>query len=350
MTEFNAAWRAFLIECGALLDEQGVRHYGDPHQELRTVAAGDAIADLSHLSLIRVRGEDARAFLQGQLSNDIGLVSENHSQVSAYCNPKGRMYAVFRIFLRDDCYFLQLPAALAPAVVQRLRLFVLRARVSLQDADAELVRIGLSGPGTPQILSKVFAEPPAAVDEGRNRDGLTVLRLPGPHPRFELVGLPERIQRLWQALVPQVRPVGADAWSWLDIRAGVPVILPGTVEEFVPQMVNLELIGGVSFTKGCYPGQEIVARVKYLGRIKQRMVPAHASAQLRPPPGTPLYVPVGPDQAVGQVVDARPAPQGGFDMLVVITLEHAGREVRLAGPDGPPLAFGELPYALELVS
>ena len=234
--------------------------------------------------------------------------------------------------------------------MNRLRLFVLRAQVSLQDADAELVRIGLSGPGTPQILAKVFAEPPGAVDECRSRDGITVLRLAGPHPRFELVGLPERIQRLWQALAPQVRPVGADAWSWLDIRVGVPVILPGTVEEFVPQMVNLELIGGVSFTKGCYPGQEIVARVKYLGRIKQRMVPAHASAQIRPPPGAPLYAPASPDQAVGQVVDAQPSPQGGFDMLVVITLEFVGREVRLAGPDGPPLAFGELPYALEQAS
>jgi len=151
---------------------------------------------------------------------------------------------------------------------------------------------------------------------------------------------------LWQLLSAKAAPVGAGPWSWLDIMAGIPVILPGTAEEFVPQMANLELVGGVSFTKGCYPGQEIVARMHYLGRLKQRMFRAHVESALQPLPGTPVFAPDLHGQSTGHVLEAQASPQGGYDLLTVIHLssKDAG-ELRLATSDGPHLVLEKLPYS-----
>jgi hypothetical protein len=176
--------------------------------------------------------------------------------------------------------------------------------------------------------------------------GVTVLRLRGPHPRFEIIGPYTDIQGLWSELA--LTPVGASAWAWLDIMAGVPTVLPATVEAFVPQMTNLELIGGVNFKKGCYPGQEIVARTHYLGRLKQRMYRAHVDSPQAPKAGDPIYAPNFGEQAAGTVVDAQPAPGGGFDLLAVVQIASADAGVlSLQAPNGPPLALHTLPYSLQ---
>ena len=342
----SAEWREFLAHVGAVFADDRVLHYDNPDAEQRSAANADVLADLSHLAALRAEGADVQNFLQGQLSNDIRLVSEARAQLSAYCNAKGRMFAIFLIFQRPDgAYYLQLPAALAEPTLKRLRMFILRAKVKLDFADPGFGRIGLSGPNAEALLKNALGTAPVNLYDSITRDDVTVVRLPGPHTRYQLHAPLARLMSLWQALSAKATPVGAGSWSWLDIMAGIPTILPGTVEEFVPQMTNLELVGGVSFTKGCYPGQEIVARMHYLGRLKQRMFRAHLESALPPQPGTPVFAPDLPDQSTGTVLDAQPSPEGGYDLLAVVHLSSKEiGELHVANNDGPRLILKDLPY------
>jgi hypothetical protein len=338
-------WQEFLTRAGAVIGDGAVHHFSDHRQETRAAATGDVVADLSHWSLIRAAGADTEGFLQGQLTNDVRQLGSG-SQLSGYCTAQGRMLALLRVFKRDGNFYLQLPAALREAVLKRLRMFVLRAKVTLDSMDDELARIGVSGPGVEAPLRERLGQLPELPDEGMSAGTLTVLRLRGPHPRFEIVGPYEDIERLWSELA--LTPVGAGAWAWLDIMAGVPTVLPATVEAFVPQMTNLELIGGVNFKKGCYPGQEIVARTHYLGRLKQRMYRAHVDSLQAPKAGDPLYAPNFGEQAAGTVVEAQPAPDGGHDLLAVVQIASADAGVlSLHTPDGPKLTLHSLPYTLQ---
>jgi folate-binding protein YgfZ len=347
LAPISTEWRAFLASAGAVFEDNRVLHFGNPEVERRNAANGDILTDLSHLAVLRAEGADAQSFLQGQLSNDINLINESRAQLSSYCNAKGRMFAIFLVFRRpDNAYYLELPAALAEPTLKRLRMFILRAKVKLEVADGGLGRIGLSGPNAETLLKHALGKTPENVYDSITNDDVTVVRLPGPHARFELHAPLIRLMSLWQSLSAKATPVGAGSWSWLDIMAGIPVILPGTVEEFVPQMANLELVGGVSFTKGCYPGQEIVARMHYLGRLKHRMFRAHVECTVPPQPGTPVFAPDLPGQSTGHVLEAQASPLGGYDLLMVVHLssKETGK-LRLANNDGPHLVLEKLPYS-----
>lgn len=342
----NDDWTRLIDQAGAVRDPLGVMHFGDPAAEVRTAADADVLAELSHLALVPVSGADAQSFLQGQLTNDIREVSATRSQLSAYCTAKGRMQAILRIFQHQGAYHLELPRALADATVKRLRMFVLRSKVVFEYPAPALGHIGLAGPGVERLMADAGLPTPAADGEVAGHGKLSVLHLPGPAPRYEIIADPSTLLGLWPRLAASARPVGRGAWSWLDIQAGLPTVLPETVEEFVPQMANLELVGGVSFKKGCYPGQEIVARMHYLGKLKQRMVGAHVETAA-PAPGMPLYAPEFPGQAAGHVVDAQPAPGGGHDLLAVVQLQTLTHDrLTLGSPDGPRIVLRDLPYPL----
>jgi folate-binding protein YgfZ len=341
-------WQTYQIQQGAVFEGQSIRHYGNPDAECLAAQNSNIVVDLSHLSLLQVQGKDAETFLQGQLTNDIRLVSENRAQLSGYCNAKGRMFAIFLIAKLGETYLLQLPAPLVESTLKRLRMFVLRAKVNMEIADPALVRVGVSGPDTEALITAVFSSCPTEIFDCVVQQGSSIIRLPGLHPRFEIISSIDQMRKFWdQARSRNATPCGQQPWSWLDIMAGLPNILPGTVEEFVPQMTNLELINGVSFTKGCYPGQEIVARMHYLGRLKQRMVIAHIATGDCPLPGTAVYAPDFPDQSAGSVVDAQRSPSGGFDALVVAQIQSIKNgTLHLRLPDGPNLAIVVPPYSI----
>jgi folate-binding protein YgfZ len=161
--------------------------------------------------------------------------------------------------------------------------------------------------------------------------------------RFDLFVAPDAAPATWEKLAARARPVGAPAWDWLMVQAGVPVVLPQTQDHFVPQMANMEILGGVSFNKGCYPGQEIVARSQYLGKVKRRLHLAHLEEEARP--GDELFAPDPADQSAGLIANAAPAPEGGWDVLaVVLNPSVEAGEVRLKRRDGAKLAFKPLPY------
>lgn len=341
----NADWNDFLASQGATLSEGRVAHFGDPGHELQATAAGAVLADLSQYGLLALQGEDTQTFLQGQVTNDVTQITATRSQYAGYCTAKGRMLALFLAFQHDGRLCLQLDGALTAAIMKRLKMYVLRSKVGIDDLSDSTVRLGVAGEAALAPLQAAFGSLPQAAHEVVAADGATLLRLPGATPRFEIVATPQRAQALWSALKDACTPVGAGCWDWLEIQAGIPQVTPATQEAFVPQMLNLDLLDGINFKKGCYTGQEIVARTHYLGKVKRRTHLAHlmaADAQ----PGDPLY---GADSAepVGMVVSAARAPQGGVDLLAELRLEsvEAGT-LRWKSADGPQLALRELPYGL----
>ena len=293
--------------------------------------------------LIAFNGEDARAFLHAQLTSDVNALPLNRSQYSGYCTPKGRLLASFLLWRDESDYFLQLPAALREPIQKRLSMYILRSKVKARDAGAEFVRFGIAGDGAEARLQILFGNVPRAPHEVTHRDGVTLLRLPGE--RFEVVVATDKAAAVRQSLAENAETASPEYWDWLEIRAGIPVITPATQEEFVPQMVNFDALGAVSFNKGCYPGQEIVARTHYLGRLKQRMFLAHVATDAAPQSGDKLYSADLGDQASGVIVNAAASPDGGYDMLAVIQLSSVGAGViHLGSRDGPALQLLDLPY------
>lgn len=343
-------WQSFLQQQGATIADGMVTDYGNRGEELKQALEGNTLCDLSHDGLIRAQGEDSTNFLQGQLTNDVRAVSETQHQLSSYCSPKGRMLSLFRVFQREDAFYLQMPAALLPPTLKRLQMFVLMSKVELEDASDSLVRFSLSGPSAETMLDKQLQGYPASEGQALTQEGVTALRIPGLQPRFILLGELETMQQLWQSLLNDgASPVGAEAGRLQDIHAGVPVVYPETVETFVPQMLNLQLINGVSFKKGCYTGQEVVARMQYLGKLKRRMYFAHIETDTVPQPGEELSSPHSASgQGAGKIVVAAAAPKGGVDLLCVTEISAAeSGEVHLGSTDGPVLAIQSPPYGFE---
>ncbi len=343
----TADWTDFLTQAGAVFDDDRVLNFGDPVAESRAALEGEVLCDLSHLRLIRIQGEDAQGFLQGQFTNDVRRITPERSQLGAWCSPKGRMMVNFRLFIRDDGYYLRLPGELLAPTLKRLRLFVLRSRVKLEEAHV-LIHFGLSGPRAAKRLQESLGGIPTQADGVFHDQSHTVIRLPGATPRFEIYAPVQATKTLWLNLASHARPAGAEVWRLLDIRAGLPTVYPATTEVFVPQMTNLHLLDAVSFKKGCYSGQEVVARTQYLGKLKRRMFRARVAGPTLPRPGDELHSPLaGESQGAGRVVDAAPHPDGGFELLAVALIDCAGRDALYLGRDGPKLELEALPYVFE---
>ena len=340
-------WQAHLVKHHANINDNMVIDFGQPESELKAVT-GNILTDLNHYGLIRAEGADATDFLQNQFSNDVRCVSADKSQLNAYCSAKGRILASFRLFYLQDKYFLEFPQTLIEPTLKRLRMYVLRSQVILDNASDSLARMGLAGPDSEQYIGDCGLACPAEIDEASQTGNILVLRIPGPGPRFELHGPVAELISLWDKLADKATAVGANTWSLLDIQSGVPVIQEQTVESFVPQMVNLELINGVSFKKGCYPGQEIVARMQYLGKLKKRMYRAHVDSVSAIQPGEALFSGSSDNtQSIGNIVNAYISPNGGYDVLAVIQITEADTgKVRLGDKNGSILEINELPYSL----
>jgi len=340
----NLTWQAYLQHHNAVIYDGCVIHYGDAAAELKRTRSGTVLADLSYFGLIHFSGEDAQAFLQGQLSCDVRKVDSSNAQYGSYCTPKGRMLASFLLW-HGDGYIMQLPSALQAAIRKRLAMFVLRAKVELADISDTLVRMGIAGNHAAALLAEVAGAVPATRLGMIHAQQGSIIRL--AHDRFELVVLAEQAPALWQRLSKEAMPVGAPCWNWLEIKAGIPIITPATQEQFIPQMTNLQAIGGVNFQKGCYPGQEIVARTQYLGKIKRRMYLANIQSLKPVAAGDELFSADMAEQSSGMVVNAAPSPDGGFDVLAVIQASsvEAGK-IHWQALDGPALEIMPLPYSL----
>jgi len=348
----NADWQNFLIQRGAIIESGVTQHFGESVTELGATAQGTVLCDLGQFGTLRVSGEEAQTFLQNLLSSDIREVTSGRAQYSSLNTAKGRVLATLLIRRDGDDYLLQLPRELCEPIRKKLSMYVLRAKVKVTDASDEIITLGLSGAEAQGILQSQFGELPQqhlavshpSTNSGRTGDSQdSVIRI--SDTRFQIGISTERAKSLWADLSAKTIPAGSPCWNWLNIRDGIPVILPQTQEQFVAQMVNLDLIGGVSFSKGCYPGQEIVARTQYLGKLKRRMYRAHIGCANAPQPGDELFSADMEGQASGMIANAAAAPEGGFDVLAVVQIaSHDAGPVHLGSLPGDRLTFQPLPY------
>lgn len=343
-------WQKFLESQGAHFDENAISRFTEnAREDIQNLASNNQLASLDHLGALSVSGEDAQAFLQAQLSNDINQTHENEkptrAQISAYCNPKGRILAQFLIVPTAAGYYLIAAKDLLQKTLMRLRMFVLRSKVSIEDVSNEIVLMGFMGPK----LQQSGVDLPTGDYTLQPHESGFIVSLPSSGiARYMLICPLAEAPAVWVKLAEHASPASADTWQWLDIQAGQPSVVAATHEEFVPQMLNLELINGVNFKKGCYPGQEIVARMHYLGKPKRRMFRLSADVDEPVPAGTHLYLHNGDGQSAGIVVNSQPSPAKGIDLLAVIRLNHAGSDqLRLQAQDGASVAFKDLPYPLE---
>jgi folate-binding protein YgfZ len=339
----NTDWQNFLTQHGAVLEAGVAQRFGNSAAELDATAQSTVLCDLSQFGTLRVSGEEAQSFLQNLLSNDIREVSNARAQFSSFNTGKGRMLASLLIWRDGEDYLLQLPRVLSEPIRKKLGMYVLRAKVKIADASGEIVTLGLSGAKAREILTGQFGELPQSPLGFIGTEQAGIIRI--GETRFQINTSAQHAQTLWQTLSQHAQPAGSPCWDWLNIRSGIPAILPRTQEQFVPQMVNYDGIGGVSFKKGCYPGQEIVARMQYLGHLKRRMYLAHLETTETPQAGDELFSADLEGQASGMIVNATPAPGGGCDVLAVVQI--ASREtqsVHWKSLQGAALQFLPTPY------
>jgi len=340
----NQDWQNFLSTQGAQQQDGIAQHFGDAAAERVATRDGTVRCDLSQFGLLKVSGEDAQSFLQNLFSNDIREVTSTRAQLSSFNNAKGRMLASMLIWRMGDDYLLQLRHSLCEPIRKKLSMYVLRSKVKITDVSAELVCIGVAGADAGKTLQALYPALPQQPLEVSTQGADSLLCREAD--RWQITTTPQRAIELWQSL-SALRAVGSPCWDWLDICAGVPFVQAATLEAFVPQMLNFEVIGGVNFKKGCYPGQEVVARMHYLGKASRRMYLAHLDDATEAKAGDALFSTVSADQACGRVVDARPSPDGGMDLLAVVqTASHESASIHLGKMDGPQLRFQPLPYAL----
>jgi folate-binding protein YgfZ len=297
----------------------------------------EGLAELPDWGLIRARGEDAASFLQGQLTNDVAMLGAGEARLAGYCSPKGRLLASFVVWKSGpDEMLLACSKDLLAATLKRLSMFVLRARCKLSDASGELAVRGLAGRPGDEWLGGAA---PTAPWKKTEHAGHHVVRLPDAAGSRHLLVSPV------SALAPGLPALRHDDWRWLEVESGVPRIEAATVDQFVPQMINLELIGGVDFRKGCYPGQEVVARSQYRGTLKRRMALFDCDGMAQT--GQEVFHSDDAQQPAGMVVNAAPRPDGGCSALVEVKLAALdGGSLHLGGVEGPVMIRRALPYAV----
>ncbi|WP_175867291.1 YgfZ/GcvT domain-containing protein [Burkholderia contaminans] len=307
-----------------------------------------ACMPLPQFGVIDVAGDDAATFLHSQLTNDIEHLDAASARLSGYCSPKGRLLGSFLTWRAGHGVRLLVSKDVQPAVQKRLSMFVLRAKAKLTDASDALAVVGFAG-DVRDALSGIFDALPDGVHVKVDGPAGTLIRVPDAagRKRYLWIGPRAEVDARIAALGGSLPVASPAVWDWLDIRAGEPRITQPAVEQFVPQMVNFDVIGAVNFRKGCYPGQEIVARSQYRGTIKRRTALAHVAGETDTVhAGVELFHSDDPGQPCGMIVNAAAAPSGGVDALVEIKLAALDSgTVHLGSADGPVLAFDTLPYA-----
>ncbi len=296
----------------------------------------DGVAALTHLGVIKAEGEEAAKFIHGQLTQDFSLLDLHSARLAAFCSAKGRMQASFIGFKRPSGEILLVCSMdILPATLKRLSMFVMRAKARLSDASSEFSVYGLAGSATKPIA--------AGAESTWAKADLDACSLVNLYPANSVP------RQLWVAPTGEPKPAGVELplerWLWGEVRSGVATLSAPVVEAFVPQMLNYESVGGVNFKKGCYPGQEVVARSQFRGTLKRRAFVVHADVAMAA--GQEIFAATDLNQPVATVVQSAPAPDGGFDAIISAQLSAVdGGSLHVTAGDGPPLQLQPLPYAL----
>jgi folate-binding protein YgfZ len=276
-TTLDPKWLAFLDAQNAQVDESGkISTFGQGELERFLIKNGPVLTSLTHQTLIKVTGSEVETFLQGQLSNDIKDVTDTQAQLSAFCDPLGQVLALFLIFKYQGDLYLNFDGALKEPILKRLRMFVLRSDVQFTEVDDSLIQIGFAGEfGDLDIQRRLSTKVKAVYETGyidiEGMRDVCVVKVPGPYHRYALFGPAEQMIEAWKSLRSNADVTNSYDWNLLNIAAGIPEVNAETTAKFVAQFLNLDKLEAINFKKGCFPGQEIIARMHYRGKVTKRM-------------------------------------------------------------------------------
>ena len=342
----NKTWQQYLLSQDAIFENNQIVTFPESENE-NFHSDKSYICDLSDYGLIKASGEDAQNFLHGQFTNDLNQVTTTTSQLSSYCNPKGRMLSIFRIYKRDDDYFLLMSKSVIEATLKKLTMFKLMAKVDLVEVSDDFVVLGLAGPGTKSLLKENNISFPEKIDDTIQQNHFTSIRYPSETIRLLFISSPEEAISIWGKFADEVIRTNSSIWNLHDIHAGIPQITSEIFEAFTPQMVNLDLIGGVNFQKGCYPGQEVVARTHYLGKPNRRMYRISINTNNLPKPGDNIFSKASGEQSVGKIVTAQYDSDQSCEALAVLRTEKENADdLYLESLDNLNIGIQTLPYSL----
>ncbi len=345
----NNDWKEFLLHNGAKQDNNGLFIFNETATtDISTDDDIDMICDLSHFSTVVIAGEDASHFIQGQFTNDVNKVDEDHSQISGFCNKKGRMIANFRLFQHQQNYFISIRNDLVERSISHLQSFIVRSQVAIQEISEQLIHIGISGKHAESLLSAFISPLHKEDDSVSHNEDYIAIRIAGTTPRYEIFCSLEQAKKLWQAVSQQAKVSNSASWDYLNIVNGLPFIDSNTSEEFVPQMANMELINGVSFEKGCYTGQEIIARTHYLGKQKRRTYRIRINTETEPKAGEQLATETSTEnQYTGTLISVLPIAENEYEALSVIQIKAAEEEKLKLKNAEAKITLLDLPYSME---
>jgi hypothetical protein len=349
-------WRDFLTQQGAVWSEnqQQIDTFGMPEIERHMMRHGAVMTDLSNGGLIRIGGADAKSFLQSQLTQDVNLITETQAQLAAYCDPQGQVLGLGVLFLYEGAYYWSVSRDRVLPLLSRLKMFVLRSQVELEDFSDLLIRIGYAGVHAEQdllVMMNITLSPQPYTQRSLadiELDEVTMIRLPTSHPTAFFIGtLPQMIE-LWEQLETNATMVGSQDWALMDLAYGMPIVSSAIAARFKAHELNLDAIGAINFKKGCYPGQEIIARMQYRGKPTKRLTRFHAQSVLSCTSGDVLEVSYEDDRKQRlEVVSVGPDLNEGSLLLAVASikgLEDAQGEFFTA--DGSSLLMEPMGYKL----
>ena len=345
--EMSGTWLEFLTAHNAVIENGRVVSFGSSAPTYPGIQ-DTCLCELTPWGLIRITGEEARTFLHSQFTNDLEQVTVQTGQLSSYCNPKGRLLSIFQIYQRDSDYFLVLPKDVIEVTLGKLAMYKLRTKADLSDVSEQFVLFGAAGPGVEPAFENLGIAPPQKTYGCTQENGMTLVRLPSENSRILIVADAEAAVSLGEKLSGKMPLATSRLWDLHDISCGIPRVTAPTSEAFTPQMTNLELVDGVSFSKGCYPGQEVVARTHYLGKPNRRMYRAHIATECLPEPGTNVFSAEEGDQPLGKVVVSQMISEEQASALIVLRTQKEGDTgLCIESADGPAVSLQKLPYSLQ---
>lgn len=342
----NLTWQDYLTQKGAVIENDRVVSFGVTNDSIYTIEK-TYLCDLSSLGVIHASGEEARSFLHSQFTNDLNDVTSTISQLSSYCNHKGRMLSIFQIYMHDNDYFIVLSRDVLEQTMNKLNMFKLRAKLELSNQSDELVLFGIAGPDTETVLKNINLTLAQEVYHCAQSDHTTIIRMHSINSRALIIADAESAISICEQIIDKTILATSDSWNLHDIYSGIPQVTANISESFTPQMTNLDLIDGVSFSKGCYPGQEVVARTHYLGKPNRRMYRIQIADENPVEPAMNIFSPDDETQPVGKIVVAQKTTSDCSVALIVLRTEKENDEnLHLGSINGPKVSMLSLPYSL----
>ena len=334
----------FFLKKGMQVNTNGHTNFNSVLDECRVIFKEDVACPLLNLGIVKVTGADAASFLQSQLSNDINLINESLSQINSYCNPKGRIISVFRTIKLENEYFLFVQKNLSEKVIKRLAMYKLNANVEINDCTDDYCLMGLILQKNSNTFSDISL--PQDYETAHTKDNLTSINISNLSQQFLFFFKRQYIDSFWDKFNKQLSLVGTSAWELYNISYGSADVFAETSEHFVPQMLNMDITGGVSFTKGCYPGQEIVARLHYLGEPNKRMYMINITSKKTFTPGTKLHLENNDSESCGEIVCVQPLSSSKSAALAVIRTKDISGKIIVKSQDNPIITVKDLPYKI----